>query len=128
MKVLQESSCRWRGAYASLAGCIQLRARSGGSLAGKSIKGNIGLAGVSPESQGGIIMGSLLARGLGKALLSAAIIATAIAATPASAETVINRGFGASPDTLDPHMNFGAREGWIQDDMYEGLTASDAKG
>src|SRR5689334_8834755 len=73
-------------------------------------------------------MGSLLARGLGKALLSAAIIATAIAATPASAETVINRGFGASPDTLDPHMNFGAREGWIQDDMYEGLTASTAKG
>ncbi|NJM92469.1 MAG: hypothetical protein HC861_07475 [Rhodospirillaceae bacterium] len=25
-------------------------------------------------------------------------------------------------------MNFGAREGWIQDDMYEGLTAADTKG
>ena len=73
-------------------------------------------------------MGTQFARGLGKALLGAAIIATAIAVSPASAETVINRGFGASPDTLDPHMNFGAREGWIQDDMYEGLTASNAKG
>ncbi len=73
-------------------------------------------------------MGNLFARGLGKALLGAAIIATAIAVTPASAETVLNRGFGASPDTLDPHMNFGAREGWIQDDMYEGLTAANAKG
>jgi oligopeptide transport system substrate-binding protein len=73
-------------------------------------------------------MGNLFARGLGKALLGAAIIATAIAATPASAETVLNRGFGASPDTLDPHMNFGAREGWIQDDMYEGLVAGNEKG
>ncbi|HET6159263.1 MAG TPA: ABC transporter substrate-binding protein [Dongiaceae bacterium] len=73
-------------------------------------------------------MGKLFARGLGKGLLGAAIIATAIAITPASAETVLNRGFGSSPDTLDPHMNFGAREGWIQDDIYEGLTASDAKG
>ena len=73
-------------------------------------------------------MGNLFARGLGKALLGAAIIATAIAVTPASAETVLKRGFGASPDTLDPHMNYGAREGWIQDDMYEGLIAGDAKG
>jgi len=73
-------------------------------------------------------MGHLFARGLGKSLLGAAIIATTIAVTPAAAETVINRGFGASPDTLDPHLNFGAREAWIQDDMYEGLVAADAKG
>ncbi|HET6618901.1 MAG TPA: peptide ABC transporter substrate-binding protein [Dongiaceae bacterium] len=73
-------------------------------------------------------MGNLFARGLGKGLLGAAIIATAVAVTPAWAETVINRGFGASPDTLDPHMNFGAREGWIQDDIYEGLTAGNEKG
>ena len=73
-------------------------------------------------------MGNLFARKLGKALLGAAIIATAIAVTPASAETVLKRGFGASPDTLDPHMNYGAREGWIQDDMYEGLIAGDVKG
>jgi oligopeptide transport system substrate-binding protein len=49
-------------------------------------------------------------------------------AAKAPGEMVIKRGFGASPDTLDPHMNFGAREGWIQDDMYEGLTAANAKG
>jgi len=73
-------------------------------------------------------MRNLFARGLSKALLGAAIIATAIAVTPASAEVVLKRGFGASPDTLDPHMNYGAREGWIQDDMYEGLIAGDAKG
>jgi len=73
-------------------------------------------------------MGSLFARGLGKALLGAAIIAAAIAVSPASAEVVLKRGFGASPDTLDPHMNYGAREGWIQDDMYEGLIAGDVKG
>ena len=73
-------------------------------------------------------MGNQFARGLGKALLGAAIFAVALATTPASAETVLKRGFGASPDTLDPHMNYGAREGWIQDDMYEGLIAGDVKG
>ena len=73
-------------------------------------------------------MGNLFARGLGKALLGAAIIATAIAVTPASAEVELKRGFGASPDTLDPHVNFGAREGWIQDDMYEGFVSYDTKG
>ena len=46
---------------------------------------------------------------------------TSTGAAPARADDVLNRGFGASPDTLDPHVNFGAREGWIQDDMYEGL-------
>ncbi|HNB27591.1 MAG TPA: ABC transporter substrate-binding protein, partial [Alphaproteobacteria bacterium] len=73
-------------------------------------------------------MRHLLARGLGKALLGAALLAASLAATPASAETVLTRGFGASPDTLDPHMNFGAREGWIQDDIFEGLTAGNEKG
>lgn len=73
-------------------------------------------------------MGTKFARGLGKALLGAAILAAAIAAAPASAEMVITRGVGASPGTLDPHLNFGAREGWIQDDMYEGLVAGDSKG
>ncbi len=53
---------------------------------------------------------------------------TAPAATTPAGEVVLNRGFGASPDTLDPHINFGAREGWIQDDMYEGFVAYDTKG
>lgn len=46
-------------------------------------------------------------------------------AVPAHADDVLDRGFGASPDTLDPQLNFGAREGWIQDDMYEGLVLID---
>jgi len=53
---------------------------------------------------------------------------TAPAAKAPEGEVVLNRGFGASPDTLDPHINFGAREGWIQDDMYEGFVAYDTKG
>jgi oligopeptide transport system substrate-binding protein len=73
-------------------------------------------------------MRHLLARGLGMAVLSAAIFATSVSVTPAVAEVVLNRGFGASPDTLDPQMNFGAREGWIQDDMYEGFVSYDTKG
>ena len=70
----------------------------------------------------------LRARSLGGALLSLAIVASAIVASPAAAEMVLTRGFGASPDTLDPHLNFGAREAWIQDDMYEGLVSGDNKG
>jgi oligopeptide transport system substrate-binding protein len=46
----------------------------------------------------------------------------------AASDGVLDRGFGASPDTLDPHLNFGAREAWIQDDLYEGLIAFDGDG
>jgi oligopeptide transport system substrate-binding protein len=49
-------------------------------------------------------------------------------ATPAMAETTLTRGIGSSVGTLDPQLNFLANEGWIQDDMYEGLTAQDAAG
>jgi oligopeptide transport system substrate-binding protein len=35
---------------------------------------------------------------------------------------------GPTIGTLDPQLNFLANEGWIQDDMYEGLTAQDEKG
>ena len=52
----------------------------------------------------------------------------AMAPISAQAETVLNRGFGASPHTLDPHINFGAREAWIQDDLYEGLVSTAADG
>jgi oligopeptide transport system substrate-binding protein len=47
---------------------------------------------------------------------------------PARADDILDRGFGSSPDTLDPQLNFGAREGWIQDDMYEGLVVIDNVG
>jgi oligopeptide transport system substrate-binding protein len=63
------------------------------------------------------------------ALLGAALFAAgAMLASPASAETTIIRGMGPTIGTLDPQLNFLANEGWIQDDMYEGLTAQDASG
>jgi oligopeptide transport system substrate-binding protein len=68
------------------------------------------------------------ARMFTRTIIVAAIAATAAFSNLALAETVLNRGFGASPDTLDPHLNFGTREAWIQDDMYEGLVAFDSKG
>lgn len=40
----------------------------------------------------------------------------------ARADTIVlHRGNGAAPQTLDPHLNFGARDGYIQDDLYDGL-------
>jgi len=59
---------------------------------------------------------------------AAALTLLLATANPVLAETVLTRGFGASPASLDPQINFGAREAWIQDDIYEGLVAFDAKG
>lgn len=66
-----------------------------------------------------------------RAVATVLAVATSFAGlmpAPAQAETILNRGFGASPHTLDPHVNFGAREAWIQDDLYEGLVATAADG
>jgi len=49
-------------------------------------------------------------------------------ATSASAEMVINRNIGTTISTLDPQVNFLVYEGWIEEDLYEGLTAYDAAG
>jgi oligopeptide transport system substrate-binding protein len=65
---------------------------------------------------------------LSVAFAAAASLTMAGAALPAGAETVLKRGIGQTIATLDPQINFLANEGWIQDDMYEGLTATDAKG
>src|SRR6201988_960726 len=62
------------------------------------------------------------------AVLSLSSAFGTIAPISVQAETVLNRGFGASPHTLDPHINFGAREAWIQDDLYEGLVSTAADG
>ncbi len=62
------------------------------------------------------------------AVLTVGVTIAGVMPMPAQAETVLNRGFGASPHTLDPHINFGAREAWIQDDLYEGLVATAADG
>src|SRR3569833_858901 len=63
-------------------------------------------------------------------LLAAGLIAAGagLAASPAAADMTITRGMGPSIGTLDPQLNFLANEGWIQDDMYEGLTAPDQAG
>jgi oligopeptide transport system substrate-binding protein len=67
--------------------------------------------------------------GFKSALLGAALFAAgAVLAVPASADSVLTRGIGQTIGTLDPQINFLANEGWIQDDMYEGLTATDATG
>jgi oligopeptide transport system substrate-binding protein len=68
--------------------------------------------------------------GLKSMLLAAGLLAAGagLAAGPAAAETTIIRGMGPTIGTLDPQLNFLANEGWIQDDMYEGLTAQDEKG
>lgn len=56
------------------------------------------------------------------------IVGGAMVAQPAAAETVLTRGIGSTIGTLDPQVNFLAYEGWIQDDMYEGLVDLDAQG
>jgi oligopeptide transport system substrate-binding protein len=61
-------------------------------------------------------------------LAAAASFTIASTALPASAETVLKRGIGATIGTLDPQVNFLAYEGWIQDDMYEGLITAGADG
>ncbi|HVZ00043.1 MAG TPA: peptide ABC transporter substrate-binding protein [Dongiaceae bacterium] len=63
------------------------------------------------------------------ALFGAVLVAAGAAlAASASAESTLVRGMGPTIGTLDPQLNFLANEGWIQDDMYEGLTAQDASG
>lgn len=44
------------------------------------------------------------------------------------AETVLNRGNGAEPETLDVHKSSGVPESFIQFDLFEGLLAPDAQG
>ena len=63
-------------------------------------------------------------------ILLATSIAAGLALTSAaaSAETVLNRGIGATIGTLDPHINFLAWEGWVLDDCYEGLVANGSDG
>ncbi len=60
--------------------------------------------------------------------MAAALGGIALSAGEAAAQQVLHRGFGASPSTLDPHLNFGAREAWIQADIYEGLVEYGADG
>ena len=58
--------------------------------------------------------------------LAAAFSAASIAA--ASAESVLHRGNGAEPETLDPHKSTGVTENNIENDIFEGLVAWSATG
>ncbi|MGK9170336.1 peptide ABC transporter substrate-binding protein [Inquilinus limosus] len=60
--------------------------------------------------------------------LCLAVSATAALTGPAAAETVLNRGFGSAPSTLDPQLNTGARENYIVADLFEALLVLDPQG
>lgn len=53
---------------------------------------------------------------------------TALWAGPATAETLLRRGNGAEPETLDPHKATGSPEMAILTDLFEGLVHPDAQG
>ncbi|WP_026874038.1 peptide ABC transporter substrate-binding protein [Inquilinus limosus] len=65
-------------------------------------------------------------RPLARGLLVAALLAGMSGA--AAAETVLNRGNGAEPSTLDPHKIEGNTEANIATDLFEGLMTYGAKG
>ena len=48
--------------------------------------------------------------------------------TPVWAETVLHRGNGTEPDTLDPQQAFSVPDYNILHDLYEGLTTFDSQG
>jgi oligopeptide transport system substrate-binding protein len=64
----------------------------------------------------------------GLKLASLALAGAMLAGTAAQAETVLNRGNGAEPETLDPQKLTGVPEANIAYDLYEGLATLDDHG
>ncbi|MEA2780657.1 MAG: oligopeptide transport system substrate-binding protein [Rhodospirillaceae bacterium] len=64
----------------------------------------------------------------GITLATLLLSATLLAGTVAQAETVLNRGNGAEPETLDPQKLTGVPEANITYELYEGLTTLDDHG
>ena len=64
----------------------------------------------------------------GLKLASLALAGLLLAGTAAKADTVINRGNGAEPETLDPQKLTGVPEANIAYDLYEGLATLDDHG
>ncbi len=58
----------------------------------------------------------------------AALAASLALVSPAFAESVLHRGNGAEPETLDVHKSSGVPEADIQRDLFEGLVAEAADG
>src|ERR1700731_1817776 len=67
-------------------------------------------------------------RHAGLTLASLFASAMLLASTAVQAETVLNRGNGAEPETLDPQKLTGVPEANIAYDLYEGLTTLDDHG
>lgn len=55
-------------------------------------------------------------------------VSAPILATAAQAESVLRRGIGSSPRTIDPHRSDIIQEGWIVIDLFEGLLTHDDRG
>ena len=70
---------------------------------------------------------SLLARARGT-LVAGLVGALALAAAPALAQTVLNRGNGPAPASLDPALGSAVTESRITYDLYEGLFTFGPKG
>src|ERR1700687_750902 len=64
----------------------------------------------------------------GLKMASLLISTVLLAGTVAHAETVLNRGNGAEPETLDPQKLTGVPEANIAYDLYEGLATLDDHG
>jgi len=64
----------------------------------------------------------------GLKLASLALAGLLLAGTAARADTVVNRGNGAEPETLDPQKLTGVPEANISYDLYEGLATLDDHG
>jgi oligopeptide transport system substrate-binding protein len=60
--------------------------------------------------------------------MKAALVAFLLLALPASAQTVLNRGNGPEPDSLDPAVAGSYAETNILGDLMVGLTTLDARG
>ena len=64
----------------------------------------------------------------GLKLASLALAGLLLAGTAAQADTTVNRGNGAEPETLDPQKLTGVPEANIAYDLYEGLATLDDHG
>ena len=64
----------------------------------------------------------------GLKLASLALAGLLLAGTAARADSVVNRGNGAEPETLDPQKLTGVPEANIAYDLYEGLATLDDHG
>ncbi|MFZ5792203.1 MAG: peptide ABC transporter substrate-binding protein [Pseudomonadota bacterium] len=70
----------------------------------------------------------MMIRRTGSRLAALALAALLAGTAVAQAETVLRRGNGAEPETLDPHKSTGVTENVIENDLFEGLVTLSADG